>query len=59
MGKSVLIGHADDLATAELLKKKIIERFPDADIHIAYIGPIIGAHTGPGAVALFYWGSNR
>ena len=59
MEKSVLIGHADDLATAELLKKKIIERFPDADIHIAYIGPIIGAHTGPGAVALFYWGSNR
>lgn len=59
MGKSVLIGHADDLAAADLLKKQIIEKFPDADIHIADIGPVIGAHAGPGTLALFYWGSNR
>ena len=32
---------------------------PDADIHIAEIGPIIGAHTGPGMLAVIYWGSNR
>ena len=59
LGKSVLIGHADDPDAADLLKKQIIEKFPDADIHIADIGPVIGAHAGPGTLALFYWGSNR
>ena len=23
------------------------------------IGPVIGAHTGPGTVTLFFWGKNR
>lgn len=59
LGKSVLIGHADDPDAADLLKKQIIEKFPDADIHIADIGPVIGAHAGPGTLALFYWGNNR
>ena len=59
LGKSVLIGHADDPDAADLLKKQILEKFPDADIHIADIGPVIGAHAGPGTLALFYWGSNR
>lgn len=59
LGKSVLIGHADDPEAAALLKDKLLERFPDAEIRVTYIGPIIGAHTGPGALALFYWGNNR
>ena len=40
-------------------RDRIMERFPDAEIQICYIGPVIGAHTGPGTVALFYWGNNR
>jgi len=59
LGKSVLIGHADDLEAAIMLKGRVQENFPDAEIEIAYIGPVIGAHTGPGALALFYWGNNR
>ena len=35
------------------------EKALDSEICIAYIGPIIGAHTGPGALALIYWGNNR
>ena len=59
IGKSVLIGHADDLEAAMMLKGRMLEKFPDAEIEIAYIGPVIGAHTGPGALALIYWGGNR
>lgn len=59
LGRSVLIGHCDDLEAAEILCGRINERFPDAEVEIADIGPVIGAHTGPGTLALFYWGNNR
>lgn len=59
LGKTVLIAHADDAEAAVMLQGCVRERFPDADIHIADIGPVIGAHAGPGTLALFYWGSNR
>ena len=59
LGRSVLIGHCDDLEAAKVLQGRIMERFPDAEIYIADIGPVIGAHSGPGTLALFYWGNNR
>lgn len=59
LGKSVLITHSDDFKGAVSLKDRIMERFPDAEVTVTDLGPIIGAHTGPGAMTLFYWGSNR
>ncbi len=59
ISKFVLIGHGDDPMGAEELKAAVKENFPEAEILIAEIGPIIGAHTGPGMLALIYWGSNR
>ena len=50
---------ADAPAGAEMLKQAILQNFPDADVHIAPIGPIIGAHTGPDMLAVIYWGDNR
>lgn len=55
----VLIGHGDSLDAAEQLRQKVIQLFPEAIVYIADIGPIIGAHTGPGMLALIYWGDNR
>ena len=55
----VVIGHGDDIEAAVMLKESVEAKFPNADIHIAEIGPIIGAHTGPGMLAVIYWGSNR
>lgn len=55
----VVIGHGDDIDAAMMLKEAVEAKFPDADIHIAEIGPVIGAHTGPGMLALIYWGNNR
>ena len=59
LGKSILIGHADDPEAADMLKERLLEQVPESEICIAYSGPIIGAHTGPGALALIYWGNNR
>ena len=55
----VVIGHGDDPEAAMMLIEAVEAEFSGADIHIAEIGPIIGAHTGPGMLALIYWGSNR
>ena len=59
MGRMILIGHGDAPEAAEQLRSAVAERFPEAEIRVAQIGPIIGAHTGPGMLALVYWGSNR
>lgn len=59
LGQRVIIGHGDDLDKAKLLQEEVAKKFPDAQIQLAYIGPVIGAHTGPGMLALIYWGDNR
>ena len=59
IGKLVVVGHGNDPDAADQLQRAVIERFPEAEIHVADIGPIIGAHTGPGMLALIYWGNNR
>lgn len=59
LSKTVLISHGADIDGAEILKERVSAQFPNADIRIANIGPIIGAHTGPGTLVLVYWGKNR
>ena len=57
--RRVVVGHGDAPEEAEKLKNAIAERFPEAEIDIAEINPIIGAHTGPGILALVFWGTER
>ena len=59
MGKTVVVGHGACLDGAQTLREAVRERFPEAEVFTADIGPIIGAHTGPGMLALIYWGSTR
>lgn len=58
-GKLVIIGHGDNIEGALKLEQAVQGEFPDAETYISEIGPIIGAHTGPGMLALIYWGANR
>lgn len=53
------ISHADNLETAEELKQMITDQFGTNDFIISSIGATIGAHTGPGTVALFFYGSTK
>ncbi len=55
----VFIGHADSLEDAEYVKTMVEERFGVKRFVINYIGPIVGAHSGPGTVALFHFGTHR
>lgn len=59
VSKLVVVGHGDDPEAAQQLKGSVLDAFPDAEVVIAPIDPIIGAHTGPGMLALIYWGCNR
>jgi fatty acid-binding protein DegV len=46
---------------AEAVAKLIEEKFPKLNgrVEINNIGTTIGSHTGPGTVALFFWGNKR
>jgi len=46
---------------AKEVAKLVEERFPNLDgrVIINYVGTTIGSHTGPGTVALFFWGKKR
>lgn len=59
ISKKIVIGHGDCPDRAKQLQEAVIANFPEAEPTIADIGPIIGAHTGPGMLALVYWGNNR
>ena len=59
ISKSFVIGHGDYLKAAEELKEYVENKLPDAEIYISDIGPIIGAHTGPGVMVLAFWGTSR
>lgn len=59
LGKTVVVGHGACPDGARALQAAVQERFPEAKILKADIGPIIGAHTGPGMLALIYWGNSR
>lgn len=57
--EDIFISHSDCMEDAESLAKNIKERFNIEPLIISHIGPTIGAHTGPGTVAVFYMGRER
>lgn len=58
-GQPIFISHGDDAEGAERIASLLREKFGVSDISINYIGPIIGAHSGPGTVALFFLAQKR
>ena len=59
-GQRIFISHGDDEEDAQKLADMIRERFPDiGDILISTIGAVVGAHSGPGTIALFFMGKSR
>ena len=59
LGRLVVVGYGGCPKEGEQLKAEVARRYQDAEIYTVPIGPIIGAHTGPGMLALIYWGSDR
>lgn len=55
----IMISHGDCIDDANELAKMINESFGVKDVIINYVGPVIGAHSGPGTLALFFIGKER
>lgn len=55
----VFISHGDCIEDAEFVKNLVAERFGIKNFIINYVGPVIGAHSGPGTIALFFFGNER
>lgn len=55
----VFISHGDALEDAEFVRDQVKERFGIKNFLINNIGPTIGAHSGPGTIALFFMGEER
>lgn len=56
---TIIISHADCLKDAEFAIEKIKQECPVKEIIISHIGPVIGCHSGPGTMTIFYYGSVR
>ena len=55
----VMITHGDALEDAEYVKGLIKDKFGITNIMINPLGTVIGSHTGPGVIALFYMGNRN
>lgn len=53
------ISHGDCMDDAKALENCIFEKYGVKATLIADIGPVIGSHSGPGTLALFFLGKNR
>lgn len=52
--ETVGIIHADAPETAEEMRNMIVEKYGCKDILMGELGAVIGAHAGPGTVAIFF-----
>ena len=55
----IFISHGDCIEDANLVKEEVEKRFGIKKFLINEVGPTIGAHSGPGTVALFFLGESR
>lgn len=57
--ETVFISHGDCVEDANYLADLIRAEFGIQHIEINYVGPVIGTHSGPGTLALFFLGKER
>lgn len=55
----VFITHGDCIEDAEFVADLVRSRFGARDVVINYVDPVIGAHSGPGTMALFFLADKR
>ena len=57
--QTMFISNSDCLKDAQFVADEIMKRYGVKEIIINSIGPVIGAHTAPGCVALLFMGKHR
>ena len=56
---TITIAHGDCPEDAAALEKILKEQYGVKNVITGYVGPVIGAHTGPGVLVLFFMGTHR
>ena len=56
---TVFISHGDCVEDARYLEELLKERCGVKNVIISYVGAVIGSHSGPGTLALFFLGNKR
>lgn len=59
LNDTIYISQGDCLPDIELLKKEITARFQIKKFKVTLTTPIVAAHTGPGAIGIFFLGKDR
>ena len=57
--QTMFICHADCEAEARAVAEELKARYGVKEVYINYIGPVIGSHTGPNTMGLFFYGTKR
>lgn len=55
----IFISHGDCLEDAQYVADEVRSKMKVKDVIINFVGPVIGAHSGPGTVALFFLGTHK
>ena len=56
---TVFICHGDCMEDAKYLEQQVKEKYGVKNVFIYYVGAVIGSHSGPGTLALFFLGKER
>lgn len=57
--QKVFIGHGDCAEDMKYVQRQLRDKFGVKDFETGFINPVIGVHSGPGTVALFFFGTKR
>lgn len=56
---TVFISHGDCAEEAQSLADMLKEKYGIKEVVLGYVGAVIGSHSGPGTIALFFLGDHR
>ena len=59
LNDTMFISHGDCIEDAEYLESILKEKYGAKNVVISYVGAVIGSHSGPGTLALFFLGKHR
>ena len=57
--QNIYISHGDCLEEAKVLAEMIQERYKPRSVELFSIGPVVGSHSGPGTIALFFYANHK
>jgi len=57
--QTIYISHGDCLKETQALADMIREKYEPVSVELFSIGPVVGSHSGPGTIALFFYANHK